>query len=97
MSEVDRVIEAIGKDLRGEPNTLGKQGEETAALVRKTLEREMLSYIGQYKEQMTRTRDALVKLAEDLPKPEPKPAGQDGGAAPDGGAPPAPPPPEPEG
>lgn len=64
LSKVDDFMVQLARDLKGEPIQLGKQGEETAAMIKKLLERELIVFVGQYRENMERIRSALERVAD---------------------------------
>jgi hypothetical protein len=70
--DVDKLVEDIGHEVRGEKSDLGKEGEEAVYSVRKALDRELVVYVGGYRESMDRIREGLQRLAEGLPPPPPK-------------------------
>lgn len=76
VAQVDKLVEDIGKSLKGEQVELTKQAERTAYQIRRVLERDLVMFVGEYKEKMDRIREALDRLTEALPRPSETPAPQ---------------------
>lgn len=71
VTKVETFMKEMGRDLLGEKVELGKAGERLVAKVSKALDRELIVFIGGYKDMASRIREGLQKIAETLPAAAP--------------------------
>lgn len=92
VAELERVLESLRKSIeseRGEKTELPADRMKLADRIKRLLERELVTIVGDYRESMSRIRAAAEQLAEALPprKEEPKPIEPATPAAPEPAAP----------